>query len=536
MASSGDQGYDPLVGEGFEVFMRQVLKDTKTPGAAVAVIKGDKTWSGGWGVADLATKEPVTPHTLFLTCSMTKSFTAALASKLVHSDNKSACGDIKWSTPLADLIKDDFVLQDEYATGHVTLEDALSHRTGMPRHDLSWINGAPGLKGMARSLRHLPLHNEIRTKFEYCNLMYHAVAHALETVTKRSMKDLLTSWLWGPLGMDETTWTVSDARTLARQSNGKINLAIGYRYDTKTQDLCPAPWSSLPPPNGAGGITSNVHDYANWVRHFLHPNAAALSEAATNDLSFARTSAGQRKPYIGERWYGLGLDSGVYRSHVLVSHAGALAGYMSRMLWIPDLDWGCVVMTNSYAFAEQYVIWRLVDDFLETPEGERHEVAGVVKQFFDDEAGRASTAWERLYPEAPPRGETGVRPAQPLPAYEGVYRHPAYNTFTIVVPEQDTGHGADRAGTQHASDATSCTLKLRGDPAPDSYLETHLSLEHVNGEHWLTHLWMGPGGVADSFGKARFEIAPNGKVSGLWMQAEPDIEDLALFERVDLSS
>ena len=34
-------------------------------------------------------------------------------------------------------MRDDFVRPDEYTTFHATIEDALSHRTGMPRHDLS---------------------------------------------------------------------------------------------------------------------------------------------------------------------------------------------------------------------------------------------------------------------------------------------------------------------------------------------------------------------------------------------------------------
>lgn len=63
----------------------------------------------------------VRPSTMFYTGSMTKSFTAAASSLLVDDDEKYP--HIKWTTPLSELIRDDFVLQDEYATLHVTLED-----------------------------------------------------------------------------------------------------------------------------------------------------------------------------------------------------------------------------------------------------------------------------------------------------------------------------------------------------------------------------------------------------------------------------
>ena len=45
--------------------------------------------------------------------------------------------DIKWTTRISNLISNDFVLPDYYATTHTTLEDALSHRSGMPRHEWS---------------------------------------------------------------------------------------------------------------------------------------------------------------------------------------------------------------------------------------------------------------------------------------------------------------------------------------------------------------------------------------------------------------
>lgn len=46
---------------------------------------------------------------------------------------------------------------------HITIEDALCHRTGYPRHDLSIANDTVEL---IRSFRHLPLSAEPRTKFQ----------------------------------------------------------------------------------------------------------------------------------------------------------------------------------------------------------------------------------------------------------------------------------------------------------------------------------------------------------------------------------
>ena len=110
----------------------------------------------------------MTPSTLFYAGSTTKAFTAAALSLLI--DNSSQYANIQWDSPISQLIREDFVLENEYATSHVTLEDALSHRTGMPRHDMSYgghYDGHPaGPRDLVRSLRWLPLTAEPRTRFQ----------------------------------------------------------------------------------------------------------------------------------------------------------------------------------------------------------------------------------------------------------------------------------------------------------------------------------------------------------------------------------
>ena len=62
-------------------------------------------------------------------------------------------------------MREDFVLADEYTTVHATIEDALSHRTGMPRHDTSWARPNNTVRDVVQNLRHLPMTAEIRSGF-----------------------------------------------------------------------------------------------------------------------------------------------------------------------------------------------------------------------------------------------------------------------------------------------------------------------------------------------------------------------------------
>jgi CubicO group peptidase (beta-lactamase class C family) len=123
-------------------------------------------------------------------------------------DDNANFSNVQWKTPIIKLIPDDFGLSDEYASTHTTIEDALSHRSGLPRHDSSYgghYDGhKPTLKGAVRAMRHLPLTAEPRTKYQYCNQMYSASSHVIETLTGKWLGDVLRERIWGPLDMKAT--------------------------------------------------------------------------------------------------------------------------------------------------------------------------------------------------------------------------------------------------------------------------------------------------------------------------------------------
>src|SRR5438067_1522600 len=123
------------------------------PGCAVAVVhEGEVVLAEGFGMRDIDRDLPVTAATLFPIGSSTKTFTAALCATLVRD------GLLEWDRPVRDYLPE-FRLHDPAATDGVTFRDLLSHRSGLPRHDLLWytagINGQPPLldDGDLRELR-----------------------------------------------------------------------------------------------------------------------------------------------------------------------------------------------------------------------------------------------------------------------------------------------------------------------------------------------------------------------------------------------
>jgi CubicO group peptidase (beta-lactamase class C family) len=99
----------------------QELKETNTPGAAVAVVSGDRlVFAKGFGVANIETGAPVTPDTLFRIGSVTKMFTAAVLAILAEERR------IKINEPIGKYAKG---LNPKLSL--VTAHQLLSHTAGM---------------------------------------------------------------------------------------------------------------------------------------------------------------------------------------------------------------------------------------------------------------------------------------------------------------------------------------------------------------------------------------------------------------------
>lgn len=326
----------------------------------------------------------MTPSTLFYGGSTTKAFTAAAFAQLI--DATDAHPDLTWRTPLASLIRDDFVLAPEYAweQAHLTLEDALSHRTGFPRHDkaLSTSYGPDGHKATMRditqSLRFLPMVHEPRVEFRYCNLMFMVASHVLQTLTGRWLGTTLREGLWRPLGMNATYFSLEDAQAAPE------HLAMGYWWDysnTFSQGgFGEVPFAGLDEASGAGAVVSTVLDYAKWIR-CLANEAKPLSKAAHAAIKTPHTTpVGTGKGWDGPGSYALGWMVNPYKGHTVYNHGGGMEGYGAEVFFLPDLGYGVVTLANTAMtsnFAGRALAWKLINDKLGVVEEDRYDWAAA---------------------------------------------------------------------------------------------------------------------------------------------------------------
>src|SRR5256886_6067216 len=120
--------------DGFDDFVNQTIKDWHGAGAAVAIVQGDKViLLKGYGYRDVEKKLPMTPKSLCAIASITKSITDTDLGMLMDE------GKGGWDLPVRSVFPA-FKLYDPVLTEQMTVRDLVTHRSGLPRHDMVWYS------------------------------------------------------------------------------------------------------------------------------------------------------------------------------------------------------------------------------------------------------------------------------------------------------------------------------------------------------------------------------------------------------------
>ena len=120
---------DLLNTSAFRQHVEALMETYHLPGLSISICQNDTITSAGFGVSSRKSQKAATADTLYDIASSSKSLTAASVALLVE-DNENY-PEVQWTTPLHELLPEDFVMPKPELTQRVTVEDVLSHRTGM---------------------------------------------------------------------------------------------------------------------------------------------------------------------------------------------------------------------------------------------------------------------------------------------------------------------------------------------------------------------------------------------------------------------
>jgi len=405
--------------KGFDEFVNQALTDWHVPGLALGIVVDDEVvLSKGYGKRDLEKDLPVTPKTLFAIGSATKAFTSFALGTLVDE------GKLEWDKPVAKYLPG-FRLNDEYASAHITPRDLVTHRSGLPRHDLAWYNNSRlDRKEMVARLPFYTPNKDLREVFQYNNMMFLTAGYLVGELDAQSWEDSIRARVFVPLGMKSSNFSVNDSQKSADFSQP---------YEWKDDTVRKMAFRNIDNVGPAGSINSNVEDMTEWLRLQLGKGSlngrriigkATLTDMHTPHVAIPRLPDPE-EPDISPTSYGMGWFVQTYRGHYWVHHGGAIDGFLALVSFFPTDGVGIVAFANMNGAALPGLVTRHAADRL----------LGLEPK---DWNGKALAKWkvgEQASKEAETKKDTlrkpGTKPAHPLQEYAGVYEHPGYGVFSV---------------------------------------------------------------------------------------------------------
>lgn len=406
---------DPL--HAFDALVDSIRIAYRVPGCAVVVVRGQEVaLDAGFGQRDVESDLPVTPNTLFAIGSATKSFTALLLGTFVER------GLLSWSEPIIDYLPD-FRMYDDVATQRLTTRDLVSHRTGLPRHDLVWYASQRSRGELYDCLRYLVPNHDIRESFQYTNLMFVVAGVLAERLGEASWETLVRDRIFTPAGMSRANFSVVETQADPDHSH-PYALADGEVVEVPFRDL-----SAIGP---AGSINACAADMARWLRLLIQGGQldghVVVSPAGLEDLFVPRTVVSQAAldPDEPIAAYASGWFVQPYRGTHRVHHGGNIDGFTSLVTLLPHDEIGIVVLANREASPLPEVVTRIAMDRLLDLEPRDWAGEGLAS------LAATMTIVEAAEQAPDPTRTKDTRPSHRLDEYAGTYEHPGYGVMDVV--------------------------------------------------------------------------------------------------------
>lgn len=333
---------DEAITSELEVFIAEYMEKLNVPGVAVAIVQGGEiVYEQGFGVRELGGENAVTPNTRMMIGSTTKPITTTMMAALVDD------GLMAWDTPVVEVLPE-FAVADPELTQTITIRNLVCACTGVPRRDLEWLLNDLSAEDIVESLETFRFFTDFGEAFQYSNQMVATGGYAATAAAGGEFGDLYNAYLalmqeriFDPIGMTNTTFSFEEVATSEDvASPHSSSLIEGLKpLSVETEAL-------LSPLAPAGALWSTAHDMALFM-------LTQLGEGVTPDgtrIVSAENLLVIREPQIqvsANQSYGLGWFIDEYKGIPFIQHGGNTFGFTSSFAFVPDYDFGIVVMANA---------------------------------------------------------------------------------------------------------------------------------------------------------------------------------------------
>lgn len=299
------------------------LAETESFSGSVLIAQGDTVLlRKGYGMADIESGEPNSPHTRFRIYSITKEFTATAILIL------QAQGKLNVQDHICEYIVDCPAAWQE-----ITIHHLLTHTSGIS--DQSFFERILGRQGeqftpveLVAVFKDTPLDFEPGAEFRYSNPGYMVLGYVIEQVSGQSYEEFLQEHILSPLSLFNTGYDHLES-----------DVATGYSsYGIEARSI------DTSVPYSAGGLYSTVEDLYRWIQAFHTDQYFSRDLFAPLFTPFI--SAPSEDHFAQDASYGYGWVIGERNSHRLIGHTGSYYGFCGFLEYYPDEQITIVVLSN----------------------------------------------------------------------------------------------------------------------------------------------------------------------------------------------
>jgi CubicO group peptidase (beta-lactamase class C family) len=314
-------------------------------------------------------------------------------------------GKIALDTPVRTYLPD-FWLQDPVASATLTTRDLLTHKSGLPRHDLFWYQAPFSRDELFRRLRFLEPSGPPRTRWRYNSLMFVVAGRIVEKVSGESWESFVQNRILIPLSMHRT---LLSAETIEADSDHASPYAMHHGRVQKIPML-----KRLRVIAPAGAVHTTLRDAARWLTFHATRSPALLGERLWRELHRPQAQMpAPTEPELQHPYYALGWIHESYRGHPLVFHNGAIDGFTVHLGLLPETGQGLILLMNRDVATEALM--------------------ALAYSAYDRLLGLGALDWEGRLTEMPTPLQDVRNVALDFPIEEvvGKYEHPAYGVLTV---------------------------------------------------------------------------------------------------------
>ncbi len=302
------------------------------PAISLVLVEGSRVvWARGFGWADSAGGIPATAATVYRVGSVSKLFTDIGIMQLVER------GELDLDAPVTRYLPD-FQPKNPFG-GPITIRQLTSHRAGLVREPPVgnyFDDTEPTLAATVASLSGTTLVYRPGTRAKYSNAGIAALGYLLERTRGESFSTYLERAVLQPMGMTESAFRpLPELRT--RLAKAVMWTLDGRRFEAPAFQLGSGP---------AGSLYSTVLDLGRFLSVLFAGGATPGGERVLAKTTLDSMWTPQYAPPGAPSGFGIGFGVGQLDGRRSVGHGGAIYGFASTLLALPDDSLGVVVVAT----------------------------------------------------------------------------------------------------------------------------------------------------------------------------------------------